>query len=152
MSNFSKAVCLYYNLYQNTDSYPLTIVYSQPTQYQKCSHNPTIFQPFVRFPPTKKKDQKQHSKILHLVLNPYISSLLTAIPILLLTSIPPSHLYSRCPNPRPIHFVYYMWGRFSPLTQEILLKYSLDLPYTNLEIIYFSSSLKPSSLHITCYP
>lgn len=24
--------------------------------------------------------------------------------------------------------------------------------HTNLEIIYFSSSLRPSSLHITCYP
>ena len=34
----------------------------------------------------KKKDQKQHSKILPLVLKPFISSLLTAIPILPLTS------------------------------------------------------------------
>ena len=34
----------------------------------------------------KKKDQKQHLKILPLVLKPFISSLLTAIPILPLTS------------------------------------------------------------------
>ena len=34
----------------------------------------------------KKKDQKQHSKMLPLVLKPFISSLLTAIPILPLTS------------------------------------------------------------------
>ena len=34
----------------------------------------------------KKKDQKQHLKILLLVLKPFISSLLTAIPILPLTS------------------------------------------------------------------
>lgn len=37
----------------------------------------------------KKKDQKQHSKILPLVLKPFISSLLTAITILPLTSTLP---------------------------------------------------------------
>ena len=51
----------------------------------------------------KKKDQKQHSKILPLVLKPFISSLLTAIPILPLTSTPQSpHALSgqkRCRTP-----------------------------------------------------
>lgn len=37
-------------------------------------------------PNKKKKDQKQHSKMLPLVLKPFISSFLTAIPILPLTS------------------------------------------------------------------
>lgn len=63
----------------------------------------------------KKKDQKQHSKILPLVLKPFISSLLTAIPILPLTSkLPSPHASCFQTDPPPLPYEVHTRPRKAP--------------------------------------